>query len=434
MLMVGALALLISITVEVSGSVLTYTLDQPNLCHLKNVVTKWLGDDDIVLINAKSTVDSDGLFPECVVKFGPSSESVKKTVKLKIESFYINSCGVYLAVEQSPKAFFSESVSTLLNFSCETKPASERIYHADANNNIKIFLLKRDKYLLDYNFILNVTLVDHEEVETGISPAIVIGICVVVAIAVVGALCIVYRYLKIKKFSKQQFEADGVFQQHNLSHQTQDSPMGSTRYSNLPLGEIEASGSVHSQTCIVGSLGSDGLCTVCHRHHDDFAHVVDIGPNGEIMETHDSHSHPHHQTSHIRSVERDNAVLRSDSRSSTPRSRHVHNVHLGAHRQGQPLTDSTSRLVPPARQQVHHSMLSSSGELMVDDDDIDMDVSGNDLIPPSYDLSPPSYDEAVNMPKPEEDLQVHTAVSQHQDVSETDPLYQNIESLPRGLR
>ncbi|XP_060596266.1 uncharacterized protein LOC132750325 [Ruditapes philippinarum] len=395
-------AVLITQTFEVSGKVSRYTLDQQNICQSANVFTPpWLLENDVVLINAKSSVERNRLFPECVIKLGPDPDSTKKTVKLKIESFYITSCGVYLAVEQSPRTFFDTDVSTLFNFSCHTKPASNLEYHGDANNNIKIFLLKENRHLLDYNFILNVTLVDHEEVAAGISSAVVIGICVVAAIFLIGAACISYRCLMIKRFSKQQFETDHVFRQSNLAHQIQDLPLGSTRYSNLPLGEIDQTGSVHSQTCIVGTLGTDGLCTVCHRNHDDFAHVVDIGPNGEIIESHDSHSHPHHQTSHIRSSDRD-IVIRPDSRTSTPRTRHVHNVNLGAHRHNSPLSDSTSRLAP----QIRASGLSSSGELMVDDDDdIDIDVSGNDLIPPSYDLSPPSYDEAVNMPKPEEELQ-----------------------------
>lgn len=184
-----------------------------------------------------------------------------------------------------------------------------------------------------------------------------------------------------------------------------------------------------------GTQGTDGLCTVCHRHHDDFAHVVDIGPNGEILETHDSHSHhPHHQTSHIRSTGRDNLMHRPE-RASTPRSRNAFGVLSNVHRNSQPLSGSASRLAPAAGHHTHNvGVTLGSSELMVDDDDYDIDVSGNDLIPPSYDLSPPSYDEAVNMPKPDENLHL-AAVSLHQpDISETDPLYQNIETFPRGVR
>lgn len=425
--------ILMTITVEVSGALLKYSFDSPTVCHtsdVQNIKTRWLTDDETVLINAKGEADNDLLFPECVIKFGPKSESKKKTVKLKVDSFYINDCGVYLAVQQSPTSFFNEHVSTLFNFSCKSNSVSEITFYADANNNVKIFLQKSDRSLIDYNFILNITLVEHAEVSPGISPALVIGICLVVTIAVIGSGCIVYRYLKITKFSKQQYEADAGYHPRNLSHHIQDSPQGSGRYSNLPLGNIEPSSSMHSQTCIVGSQGSDGLCTVCHRHHDDFAHVVDIGPNGEIMETHDSRSH--HPTSHIRSAERDNLMLRPDSRGSTPRSRHTHGVLSNAHRQSQPLSGSASRLAPFASQQNHHSGLIGTNELM-DDDDFDIDVSGNDLIPPSYDLSPPSYDEAVNMPKPDEKLHSTAASLRQPDVSETDPLYQNIETFPHGV-
>lgn len=90
--------------------------------------------------------------------------------------------------------------------------------------------------------------------SAGISPALIIGICVVLAIGVIGTGCIVYRYLQITKFSKQQYEADVGYHPQNLSQQITDSPQGSGRYSNLPLGEIEPSSSIHSQTCIVGKF------------------------------------------------------------------------------------------------------------------------------------------------------------------------------------
>lgn len=72
-------------------------------------------DNEMVIINAKSDADYDELYAECVIKFGPSSDSSKKCVELKIDSFYINDCGVYLAVQQSPTAFFNEHVTTLVS-------------------------------------------------------------------------------------------------------------------------------------------------------------------------------------------------------------------------------------------------------------------------------------------------------------------------------
>lgn len=97
---------------------ITDSFDSPNVCHtssVQNVKTRWLTDNEVVIINAKSDVDNDELFQECVIKFGPSSDSSKKCVELKIESFYINDCGVFLAVQQSPTAFFNDHVSTLVS-------------------------------------------------------------------------------------------------------------------------------------------------------------------------------------------------------------------------------------------------------------------------------------------------------------------------------
>ena len=91
------------------------TLDQQRICQSISVFTPpWLLENDVVLIHAKSSVEKTRLFQECVIKLGPDPQSSKKTVKLKLESFYIKSCGVYLAVEQSPRTFFDTDVSTMV--------------------------------------------------------------------------------------------------------------------------------------------------------------------------------------------------------------------------------------------------------------------------------------------------------------------------------
>lgn len=424
--------------VTAAGTPSWYSLDSPGVCHETNVVTKWLEEDDVIILHGKKEINE---FHECVIKFGPSSRSQKKTVQVKVELFYNEDCGVFLAAQQSPTAFFNERVSVLFNFTCNSRPLGN-VYHADANSNIKIFLLKRDKTSLNYNFILNITLVEHAEVTPGISTAVVISIAVIIAIAIPGVGCIVYRYLKVKKWTKQQCESNGIFGQSSMSHITDGSPQDSSRYSNLPLSDTEPRTSLHSQTCIVGTQGSDGLCTVCHRQHADFAHVVDIGPNGEILDncSHGTGHHARHDQPHA--ADRDGLLHGSDSRSSTPRNRRqiVHsgahpgvqgaNRHAPASSQSGTGMGSGSRLWPPQSQSVPSSGLARSGEFDngdVDDDD-DIDLSGNDLIPPSYDLSPPSYDEALKMPKPDSE-NTSVAAGYTADVSETDPLYQNISTL-----
>ncbi|KAL4226292.1 hypothetical protein ACF0H5_014275 [Mactra antiquata] len=434
MFMIGVLTILAIAKTVLSSSTLKFSLDQPGLCQKTNVVARWLQENDVVMVHAKTGDDgtSKRFFNECVLKLGPKAESRKKTVKIKIESYYNGDCGVYLAVQQSPVSFFNEQVSTMFNLSCHSIVAHNLVYYADKDNNVQIFLQKRQKDALNYNFILNVTLVDHHEEEPGLSLAIIICIIVIIAIAVFGTACIIVRCLKIKNWTKRQYESDVGYSPRNLA---QDSPT-STRYSNLPMGDNPPS---HiSQACIVGSEGEDGLCTVCHRHHDDFAHIVDVGPDGEVMETINSR-HSHHRHDGVLLVNRDGALHVMDSNHSTPHG--GAGGQFGRRRNDQSHSGSASRLQPPNRQSIPINHLSSSGEIMLDEDedDDDIDVSGNDLIPPSYDLSPPSYDEALNMPKPDSD--VHPSLSpgqqlqqQQLDVSETDPLYQNIDSLTHDNR
>lgn len=161
-----------------------------------------------------------------------------------------------------------------------------------------------------------------------------------------------------------------------------------------------------------GSQSADGRCTVCNRYHEDFAHIVDVNSEGLVQQTvHSGHSGRHDANRNFMDLS-----YSDDSDSSTPRLNH---------RNG-PNASSNNRQ-------------NQSGSRREDDEDDDVDLSGNDLIPPSYDLSPPSYDEAVNMPKP--DMVAVVSGRQRQettgggyatnDPAETDPLYQNLDGLGR---
>ena len=68
------------------------------------------------------------------------------------------------------------------------------------------------------------------------------------------------------------------------------------------------------------------------------------------------------------------------------------------------------------------------------DIDDDIDLSGNDLIPPSYDLVPPSYEEAVGMPTPQAEAVIPVPPARTSHVEESDPLYQNVDSLTSDVR
>lgn len=144
------------------------------------------------------------------------------------------------------------------------------------------------------------------------------------------------------------------------------------------------------------------MCTVCNRYHEDFAHVVDVDREGNVQATSTSHDLIRNNT--------DDSDNGGDSGRNSPR---PNRAQLSNNRNNQ--TGTFARV-----------------QYYGEEEDDDVDLSGNDLIPPSYDLSPPSYDEAVNMPKPEStDL---TRSTHQTEPTETDPLYQNIDTFTRDAR
>jgi len=187
---------------------------------------------------------------------------------------------------------------------------------------------------------------------------------------------------------------------------------------------------------VLGSIGADGRCTMCNRHHEDFAHVIDVSADGNV---HTSHSHIGSHGVH-RSIDNLSREHGAESRSNTPisnRLRPHHHVHITTatlfnfHDRNLHHGHSDSDLAPESQALRNSGNIHHSDIIGADDDDIDVDVSGNDLIPPSYDLSPPSYDEALTMPTPDAHV-TPTTVRHLHHAEETHPLYQNIESNTAG--
>ena len=71
---------------------------------------------------------------------------------------------------------------------------------------------------------------------------------------------------------------------------------------------------------VIGSVDADGLCTLCNRHHDDFAHVVDVNQEGSIIETVRSSPHETRQ--------RQNGVAQGLTHACILGNVHFHNLTL----------------------------------------------------------------------------------------------------------
>ena len=177
---------------------------------------------------------------------------------------------------------------------------------------------------------------------------------------------------------------------------------------------------------ISDSIGPDGRCTVCNRMHENYAHVVSVNQDNQVIGSTDPDNtchlchRSHEDFAHFVEINGTTRVINDPSDTSSHTHRHSHpNGHSHHHQHRH-------------RHQNHHdnrhhqnNFLRSFPEVgqSLSDDDDDIDLSGNDLIPPSYDLSPPSYEEAIHMPKPSSNTGGCS--------EETDPLYQNVDHSSR---
>ena len=88
-------------------------LDNRNVCHSTGVITKWLGDDDVIIIYGK--LDPESSFTECEMVFGPGTSATKLSTVVQFKTYLNNDCNVYLLLDQSPYQFFEKDVSTVVS-------------------------------------------------------------------------------------------------------------------------------------------------------------------------------------------------------------------------------------------------------------------------------------------------------------------------------
>lgn len=397
-----------------------YGLDNHDLCKGRSIVLQKIEDNDLIVMKGKTDRDNPP-FRECTIKFSPSSTARKRTTMIIFESFHIYDCGIYLTLEKSPGEFFDDDVSTVFNFSCSSKPGKTPFY-TNPDNFILITLRKLDHKLLAYNFIFNITLTDVPP-EAHFSTRILIGIGILIAIAVPGIACVIFKYLKVRRWSKRQEEREEELTSQSLQPLSRfpinNSSESTNRYSSMPLGE-STSAPTHTHTCIIDSIGPDGRCTVCNRMHENYAHVVSMTPDNQVARSTNPNNtchlcnRSHEDFAHFVEINGTTRVINDPVDSSChshrhrPSGEHLHHQHHHHSQNHENRHRDNNNLL---------SVLGDEGQSASEDDDIDL--SGNDLIPPSYDLSPPSYDEAIHMPKP--------SLNAGGCDEETDPLYQNID-------
>ena len=107
-------------------------------------------------------------------------------------------------------------------------------------------------HLTIYSFMLYLP---DEPPEMQFSTRILIGIGILIAIAVPGIACVIFKYLKVRRWSKQQEEREEEFTSQSLQplrrFPVNNSSESTNRYSSMPLAESSSTPS-HTHTCIIG--------------------------------------------------------------------------------------------------------------------------------------------------------------------------------------
>ena len=91
--------------------------------------------------------------------------------------------------------------------------------------------------------------------EPAFSMRILIGIGILIAIAIPGILCVLFKYMKVRRWSKRQDEGEEEVSPGSLQP-LRRFPIGTSsestnRYSSMPTGE-DSSTPTHTHTCIIG--------------------------------------------------------------------------------------------------------------------------------------------------------------------------------------
>ncbi|KAK3576668.1 hypothetical protein CHS0354_004955 [Potamilus streckersoni] len=362
-----------------------FSLDDPKVCASHATRTHWLKDEDTIVMSAKrhGHFIEDTLFSQCAIISGPDSAAKKQYTEIMLDSFFIDDCGVTLKVEQSPSSFFEKDVQTLFQFSCHVIPEAQS-YITMKKNNIRITLNKVDKNLLNYNFVLRISLKESSGSAESLSVGIIVGICVICIVGVFGTIFIIIKYMRIKHWNKRQLDSQTqAGNSHSLQSLNRSQNEHPVRYTSVPhLDHASA------DVVIVGNQGPNGLCSICGRSHEDFAHVSHedfeqvVDPAGTQRNIARS-SNLVPETSHC--LLRQNSAAQTSNQSAGPDKDNPYEIDEAALR--------------------------------------------NNLIPPSYEDALPSYEEAVAMPKPE-NLHINIDHIPHPATSETqEPLYQNLEEF-----
>ena len=91
--------------------------------------------------------------------------------------------------------------------------------------------------------------------EPAFSTRILIGIGILVAIAIPGIICVIFKYMKVRRWSKRQDEGEEELTTGSLQP-LRRFPIGTSsestnRYSSMPTGEGPST-PTHTHTCIIG--------------------------------------------------------------------------------------------------------------------------------------------------------------------------------------
>lgn len=212
------------------------TLDSRAVCGDGNPNTvHWASKGKTILVVGRGA-DDRRLYHDCSVVIGAATVE-SSILQLNFEAFHIEDCGVTLAVNQSHRSDFSSGSSSMVKIGC--KHGKIKMLHSQEKHYIKIGVHKDNIQLQQYNFRINVTVIDKLP-ETGPQTHVVIIVGITVLIVVGTALWLLVKYLIHRTQRWQEHCAERNMERAIRLYNSQETPPESDyMYTALPPQEVE---------------------------------------------------------------------------------------------------------------------------------------------------------------------------------------------------
>ncbi|KAL8558197.1 hypothetical protein ACOMHN_036286 [Nucella lapillus] len=351
------------------------TLDSRAVCSSSTPSTiHWASKDKTIVVVGRGAHDRQ-FYSDCSVVIGAATAQ-SSILQLRFQAFHIEDCGVTLAINQSHRSDFASGSSAMAKVGC--KHGNLKMLHSQEKHYIKIGVHKDIVQLQQYNFRINVTVVDKLP-ETGPETHVVVIVGITVLIVVGTALWLLVKYLIHRTQRWQEHCAERNMERAIRLYNSQETPPESDyMYTALPPQDV-VEGTAPRQ------LSAPAPASASHRNghcHPSKSAAVGRGGRHRAGEITFVHADGHIETFRMRGSPQERRLADSDHLPafSAPR------TAAGMAPSGRDRDPGRAPCTPAERDREEADTVVVVGD----------HGNGDDILGEC----PPSYEEALHMPTP----------------------------------